>query len=72
MRKSFKMVFLSLSDTCFLSKTSIVMSYSSFKSDAENAHIYITNVKYINNSIGQYYANKSIQWKNIFIFLKTY
>ena len=38
--KSSKMVFLSLFDTCFLSKTFIVMSYSSFKSDAENAHIY--------------------------------
>ena len=29
-------------DTCFLSKTSIVMSYPLFKSDAENAHICIT------------------------------
>ena len=34
-------------------------------------HIYAyNNVKYINNSIGRYYANKFIQWKNIFIFLK--
>ena len=27
------------------------------------------NVKYINNSIGCYYASKCIQWKNMYIFV---
>ena len=35
----------------------------------------LNNVKYINNIIGWYYANKVIQWKNVYIFgymLTTY
>ena len=42
----------------FIPKTFIVMSYSSFKSNAENAYINAwSNVKYINYSIGWYYAS---------------